>query len=53
MGYLFLTISLFAGAASYPKNCGVEQMEIYPKIHKITYKCLGVNMWSEGFSIFP
>ncbi len=39
--------------AQHVKNCGVEQMEIYPKIREIAYKCLGVNMWSKGFNIFP
>ncbi len=39
--------------AQHVKNCGPEQMEIYPKIREIAYKCLGVNMWSKGFNIFP
>lgn len=39
--------------AQHVKNCGTEQMEIYPKIREIAYKCLGVNMWSRGFNVFP
>ena len=39
--------------AQHVKNCGAEQMEIYPKIREIVYKCLGVNMWSNGFNVFP
>ncbi len=39
--------------AQHVKNVGAEQMEIYPKIREIAYKCLGVNMWSKGFNIFP
>ncbi len=39
--------------AQHVKNCGAEQMEIYPKIREIAYRCLGVNMWSKGFNVFP
>ncbi len=39
--------------AQHVKNCGPEQMEIYPKIREIAYKCLGVDMWSKGFNVFP
>lgn len=39
--------------AQHVKNCGPDQMEIYPKIREIAYKCLGVNLWSKGFNIFP
>ncbi len=39
--------------AQHVRNSGAKQMEIYPKIREITYKCLGVHMWSKGFNVFP
>lgn len=39
--------------AQHVKDFGSLQMEIYPKIREITYKCLGADMWSGGFNVFP
>lgn len=39
--------------AQHVKNIGNLQMEIYPKIREITYKCLGADLWSAGFNVFP
>ncbi len=39
--------------AQHVDNCGARQMEIYPRIRETAYRCLGVNLWSKGFNIFP
>lgn len=39
--------------AQHVKNCGILQMEIYPKMREIAYECVGVHKWSKGFNVFP
>lgn len=39
--------------AQHVTSCGIAQMEIYPKMRRIVYDCLGVHKWSKGFNIFP
>ena len=33
-------------------NMGVKQLEMYPKLRKIVYECIGVDTWSQGYNIF-
>ncbi len=39
--------------AQHVRNIGPEQMKIYPKLRETAYKCMGVDLWSKGFNVFP
>ena len=38
--------------AQHLMNMGVKQLEMYPKLRKIVYECIGVDTWSQGYNIF-
>ena len=39
--------------AQYVKNMPVEQLEMYPKLRKLAYECIGADTWSMGYNMFP
>ena len=38
--------------AEHLKDIGASQLEVYPKMRKLVYECIGVDTWSKGYNIF-
>lgn len=39
--------------AQHMRNMSAKQLEMYPKLRKIVYECIGADTWSMGYNIFP
>lgn len=39
--------------AQHMRNMSISQLEMYPKLRKIVYECIGADTWSMGYNIFP
>lgn len=35
------------------KNMPLEQLEMYPKLRKLVYECIGADTWSMGYNVLP
>lgn len=39
--------------AQHMRGMGVNQLEMYPKLRKTVYECVGADTWSKGYNVFP
>ncbi len=38
--------------AQHTKNLDAAQLDMYPKLRKLAYECIGADTWSRGYNIF-
>lgn len=39
--------------AQHMRGMSVKQLEMYPKLRKMVYECVGADTWSKGYNVFP